>query len=189
MPKFKGLRGSTGHLTIHPLSYPFLLKKPENTPNNLLWVIMWRTLPSRNQAIIPKLPTVNPGPRQWFYQLQQNKLPRRRAKSSETLPEYRKTWVFRIQQVLTLFQSSFEGKGNQRMEFSHGVPPTLLPDRAQRRDRLKPHPGRTPFVTFWERKSKTPRRWLTSSCTQRVPSTQHSWVRAPQSRPDETPRA
>ena len=28
MPKLKGLRGSTGHLTIHPLSYPFLLKKP-----------------------------------------------------------------------------------------------------------------------------------------------------------------
>lgn len=110
MPKFKGLRGSTRHLTIHPLSYPFLLKKPENTPNNLLWVIMWRTLPSRNQAIIPKLPTVNPGPRQWFYQLQQNKLPRRRAKSWETLPEYRKTWVFRIQQVLTYFSLPFREK-------------------------------------------------------------------------------
>lgn len=40
------------------------------------------------------------------------------------------------------------------MKTFKGKPPTLLPERAQRWNRLKPNLGSTPFVTFLEGKSK-----------------------------------
>ena len=97
-------------VTLYPIHFYLRnLKTPQRT---FLWVIMWRTLPSRNQAITPKLLIINPGPRQCINYNRIN-LPVGQAKPWEYYLNTEERGFSEFKRYRHISEFSPEEKGNQ----------------------------------------------------------------------------